>query len=316
MFFQIVLLFVVQLALPAYFLYMLWNGRDATRLEWLSRASYVSVFVLYVFLAGRWDWLSYHLRFAWIALLAVVLVASYRRVRDAPWIDQPDRRWWLNLGGGVVVLLVFTGFLAAVLRGYLYPDRPVQLAFPLQDGWYYTAQGGNSPLLNHHNTHPSQRYGIDIVELNAFGARASGIYPSGLERYVIFGETVHSPCSGTVGKVVDGLSDQAPPETDRDHPAGNHVVVACRGVNVLLAHLHSGSVKVQSGESVETGQPLGLVGNSGNTTEPHLHIHAVRPGDSGESAAGDGVPLSFGGKDAVRNALFLRPRAGFHDTRR
>lgn len=142
-----------------------------------------------------------------------------------------------------------------------------------------------------------------MVELDALGLRAHGIYPTVLERYVIFGRTVHSPCDGTVTTMVDGLPDQVPPAMDRNNPAGNHLVIACQDVNVLLAHLHAGSIVVRSGDRVTRGQPLGRVGNSGNTSEPHLHIHAVRAG-SGDGLTGDGVPILFDGTFAVRNTTF------------
>ncbi len=99
-----------------------------------------------------------------------------------------------------------------------------------------------------------------------------------LDRYPIFGATVHSPCDGAVVAAVDGRPDLIPPDTDREQLTGNHVVIACQGVSVLLAHFQNGSVGVQTGARVTNGQPLGRVGNSGNTSEPHLHLQAVRCG--------------------------------------
>lgn len=60
----------------------------------------------------------------------------------------------------------------------------------------------------------------------------------------IFGETVYSPCNGPVIATIDSLSNQIPPTTDREHPAGNHVVITGEGVNVLLALLQNGRVTV------------------------------------------------------------------------
>jgi hypothetical protein len=82
------------------------------------------------------------------------------------------------------------------------------------------------------------------------------------------------------------------------------LVIACHGVEVVLAHLRSGSVAVAEGERVTVGDVLGRVGNSGNTTQPHLHIHAERGGLPGEILDGQGVPITFGGRFLVRNALF------------
>ena len=56
----------------------------------------------------------------------------------------------------------------------------------------------------------------------------------------------------------------------------NHILLYCKGVTVLLAHFKQGSIRVQAEQLIQEDQPLALVGNSGNTSEPHLHIHAVR----------------------------------------
>jgi murein DD-endopeptidase MepM/ murein hydrolase activator NlpD len=65
----------------------------------------------------------------------------------------------------------------------------------------------------------------------------------------------------------------APGEYDRSHPVGNHVVleIAPRRY-VLLAHLRAGSLRVKPGDQVVCGQPLAECGNSGNTSEPHVHM--------------------------------------------
>ena len=70
--------------------------------------------------------------------------------------------------------------------------------FPLHGGTFYVAQGGDAFWLNRHHMSKSQRFALDIVALNWLGARAWGIYPAALEAYAIYGETVYSPCSGTV----------------------------------------------------------------------------------------------------------------------
>jgi hypothetical protein len=57
--------------------------------------------------------------------------------------------------------------------------------------------------------------------------------------------------------------------------AGNHIVLSTVAGYVLLAHLRQRSVTVKVGDRVEAGQQLGLVGNSGNTAGPHLHIQVM-----------------------------------------
>jgi murein DD-endopeptidase MepM/ murein hydrolase activator NlpD len=132
-----------------------------------------------------------------------------------------------------------------------------------------------------------------------------GFYPRKLERYSIFGTTVVSPSNGVVLRTVDGLPDLPPGQMDRTNAAGNHIVIRLDGVdvNLLLAHLKNGSVSVNIGDRVSTGQPIGKVGNSGNTTEPHLHIHAQTQVTRDGKTEWVGVPIRFGSRWLVRNSL-------------
>ncbi|MFC4259697.1 M23 family metallopeptidase [Marinobacter lacisalsi] len=91
---------------------------------------------------------------------------------------------------------------------------------------------------------------------------------------------------------------------DRDHMAGNHVAIDCGGFFVFLAHLKQGSVAVTPGDPVETGDFLGAMGNSGNSSEPHLHAQRGLP--EGEALAGEPVWLTINGQFPVRNDR-LRP---------
>ena len=76
------------------------------------------------------------------------------------------------------------------------------------------------------------------------------------------------PAAGTVVAAVDSLSDSPMGTTDREHPAGNHVILDHgNGEYSLLAHLQRKSLRVRPGEHVAAGQLLGLAGNSGNTSE-------------------------------------------------
>jgi hypothetical protein len=292
---------LTQLLLPLVLLYDLGRVRERSRLAWLVKAAYTAELTLFVFVAGRWDWTSYYLRYATVGLLVGTVIAAYPRVRRLPsWgRERPARS---ALMGGIVINVFLLALLLLAVRGRFYDGDPVRLAAPLRDGAYYVAHGGDSSLVNHHNTHRAQRYALDIVQLNRYGARAWGLFPSDLDRFVISGASVHSPCDGTIVEAVDGLPDLIPPARDREHPAGNHVVIECGDVRVELAHLQNGSAR-PPGTIVVTGDLVGRVGNSGNTSEPHLHMHAIRAGTASEN--GEGVPMLLDGTFPVRNTVFL-----------
>jgi hypothetical protein len=227
--------------------------------------------------------------------LATVLW-SLRRHASRPWRSshaRPRSHWT-----AVASLVLFGAALGYVGFGLLPPQTPRELAFPLEDGRYVVAQGGGVALLNHHAAHPEQRHAADIVAINAFGFRSSGLVPEELGRYVIYGATVVSPCNGEVVRARADLPDLVPPNSDGDHPRGNYVIVDCGGFNVELAHLQQGSVSVARGDRLAIREAIGKVGNSGNTTEPHLHVHAVSP------ESGIALPMAFDGSTPVRNRVF------------
>lgn len=149
-----------------------------------------------------------------------------------------------------------------------------------------------------HRANPAQRYALDLVKLNRFGNRAGGLSPKSLTEYAIFGDTIYSPCEGIVIKAVDGFPDQVPHNVDINNPAGNHVVMECKGIRVFIAHMMNGSLTVQQGEYVKDSQEIGKVGNSGNTIEPHLHIHA-------EDKSGEPVPILLDGRLLSMNDLLM-----------
>ena len=98
---------------------------------------------------------------------------------------------------------------------------------------------------------------------------------SAVTDYWAYGQQVLAPAAGTVVEVVDGLPDEVPQTIgDTVNPAGNHIIIeVAEGEFLLIAHMQAGSLMVAEGEVVEAGQQLGLVGNSGSTTEPHIHVH-------------------------------------------
>lgn len=299
----VTLLLVVCIALPLFFAWRLWRLDEPTRLGWIVVLAETVLFVALIMLLGRWDIAGMWTRSALIGLMVVTALISLRRHIGHPWVEAGDALFWRRRAVALASLAVYGSALAYVLIGGVFNrNDPRAMTFPLKDGWFVVAQGGGVGLLNYHSKHRAQRYALDITAVNAAGFHSSGLLPDDPARYVIFGKPVISPCTGIVVAAVDGLPDLSPPtpDPDRNNAAGNHVVLACDGLQVELAHLHRGSVMLKAGEPVRAGQPLGQVGNSGNTTEPHLHIQAVDP------RTGTGVQMSFEGIVPIRNTAFRR----------
>lgn len=159
------------------------------------------------------------------------------------------------------------------------PDDPAQdyetettFRLPFDDLWY-TGWGGADRLHNYHVDAPQQRHAYDFVVWQG-GSTFAGEGTAN-EDYYAYGQSVLAPTAGTVVTVVNDLPESQPQiETDAQNPAGNHVVIQTAESEYLyLAHMQPDSIIVAAGDTVEAGQVVGLVGNSGNTSEPHLHIH-------------------------------------------
>lgn len=299
------LMTILLLLVPAVLLVEIWRKRRHGRFAWTLHAGLSAAYITLIFLAGRWDFFSYWLRFVPPAALIILAAAAWRAQPAAGSAsDGVGRRLGLAFDG--LLLLLFVCGAVWAVRGRLNPGPAVELGFPLRaagGSYYYVGGGGSTRIVNNHQAHPGQQFALDIVGLNRWGARTSTPFPEALDDYVIFGDTVVSPCTGTVLAAVDGLRDHVPPARDTVRLAGNHVLLACGDARILLAHLMEGSVRSVAGERVRAGQPLGRVGNSGNTTQPHLHIHAARGGTRTGILNGTGVPMTFCGRFLVRNRI-------------
>ena len=139
---------------------------------------------------------------------------------------------------------------------------------PLKVAW-----GGDKLETNYHAITPDQRWAYDLfVEPYITGSDK-------LEDYGCYGVPVVAPISGYVTIAHDGEPDANPGQVSNNFeaPTGNHVVIQLEtGTYLVIAHLKQGSVVVKTGEAVEEGQVIGQCGNSGNTSEPHIHIHHQR----------------------------------------
>lgn len=151
--------------------------------------------------------------------------------------------------------------------------------------------GGDRLETNYHAFSPDQRWAYDLVVEPALNGS------SNLEDYGCWETPVLAPVGARVHHIHDGEADETPGEASNNiaQPLGNFVVLEMPDESyLLLAHLKSGSVAVSEGDHVEEGEPLGQCGNSGNTSEPHIHIHHQRqdPKEYPVNFA-EGLPLFF-----------------------
>ncbi|MDF9751259.1 M23 family metallopeptidase [Arthrobacter sp. ES3-54] len=155
---------------------------------------------------------------------------------------------------------------------------------------------GSSVLPINGSLHAAQRFAIDWIRLDGEGRLVNGD-PSNVHSYTAYGADIVAVSGGTVVGALNTLDDQNPgrlpdPSTiTLENVLGNHVTVRhSDGRYATYAHMQKGSVTVEVGDSVLPGQTLGKIGNTGNTSAPHLHFQITE----GRSVLGSaGLPFVF-----------------------
>jgi murein DD-endopeptidase MepM/ murein hydrolase activator NlpD len=272
-------------------------GEKRPRARSLRRAELIAYAVPYVpLLWGVFTCWTAGSVLGW-AGVALTTAAVYAFIRGLGAL--PVRPWWANYPLGLLllaalasavrlphlerggtgslivgaVLLVAVVVLLASSRRHRWPEstaRPLAV-FPVDGDWYVVQGGGR--LINHHAGVPEQRGAVDLVRTGPYHGD-----PGKLESYPAYGAPVLAPCAGRVVTAVDGIEDQTPGTIRFAPPYGNRVTIDNGSELVTVAHLRPGTVTVRPGDTVEAGQVLGAVGNSGNSTAPHLHLQADRDG--------------------------------------
>ena len=185
---------------------------------------------------------------------------------------------------------------------------PIVVAAPLRGpDWIAGDSTHNGPdaahrraiLFNGGRAFIAQRYAIDWVRyrlVDGVGTTWSGPEDKN-SSYFCYDAPIYSMTPGKVIEILDGIPENVPHsgkiaiDVNFFNAGGNHIVVDIGyGLYAFYAHLRPGTLKVKVGDEVNRGDILGRLGNSGNSTEPHLHAHIV---DRPSFLAGQGVPYEF-----------------------
>ncbi|QBA63262.1 M23 family metallopeptidase [Muriicola soli] len=163
---------------------------------------------------------------------------------------------------------------------YIAPPRPVgipvlerntsRMILPFREE-VFVYWGGTTLEQNYHLAELSQQYAYDLLMVKD-GRSYQG--DAGVnENYFVFGKEIIAPCDGRVVLVIDGVPDNEPGIMNKEQLTGNTIVLQTDlNEYILFAHLQEGSLQVEEGEEVRQGEVLARCGNSGNSTEPHLHL--------------------------------------------
>ena len=185
-------------------------------------------------------------------------------------------------GGGRIDGLLLTPFIDESLPAMSRNSTPMQLPF---HGEWTVFWGGETRGQNHHVDVPAQKHAFDLVITDA-GGRTYRNNGEVNEDYYAFGQNILAPCDAMVAAVSDSVPDNRPGVMNPKRVPGNYVLLRTAAREyILLAHLKQSSIRVKEGENVKQGTLIGICGNSGNSSEPHLHFH-IQNGDNLHTSTG------------------------------
>ncbi|WP_298332187.1 M23 family metallopeptidase [Haloactinopolyspora sp.] len=249
-------------------------------------------------------------RYGTVLILAGMASAVAGIAVDNGWPVESDQAFAIFLIVGLV--LIVTGLAAVFAPGGDRTDEPRAVRAPVQGRWL--AMNSPATKVPSHGTRAyGQSHAVDLVfdpedrPRPEFGAGAGMRPPSD---FPAFGQPVLAPVAGRVVGVRDDARDHRSRSRwwavlymlvegmireigGARHIVGNHIVIDTGdGCFALVAHLRRDSAEVGIGDVVQAGQRLGQCGNSGNSSEPHVHVQLM---DRASLSAARGMPMIFTG---------------------
>lgn len=200
-------------------------------------------------------------------------------LEGSPVVESLNHRLTIDLGDGLFAL---EGVETPVIT-----SEPIVVGLPFSKAGRWAAIGAPSNVAGHRravmflNGRPwlSQRFAIDWIMLGPDGLASRGDGSRNEDHYC-YGVEAIAVADGVIADTYDKIPDQKPSPTERSVPittetiGGNWVALKlAEGQYGMYAHLIPGSLRVKKGDRVKRGDVIGLVGNTGNSTAPHLHFH-------------------------------------------
>lgn len=207
----------------------------------------------------------------------------------------------------IKLVLILISIVAIIIAGYFaykylvhhqpIPAGAVNIESPLKNGKFWVVQSGKNGKIH---SIPSEKYALDITQYPTLKTWFR-FRKSALEQDPSFGTPIYSPCKGLILQVQQDFPD-VPIGVNGSAAEANVVAVRCDGFGVSMVHFKQNSVVVKINDLVSVGDLIGLMGNSGNSSGPHLHIAAFKKDPVTQEAIN--VPLTFDGQYFYRGDSF------------
>jgi hypothetical protein len=161
----------------------------------------------------------------------------------------------------------------------------------------------------------AQRYAIDFIQIGENDLSYAGDEHKN-QSYYCYGVNALAVNDGKVVAIMDGIPENTPASgrlaispITLENVGGNYILIDIgNGKYAYYAHLIPGSLKVKVGDKVTRGQVIAKVGNSGNSSEPHLHFHIV---DKPTPIAADSIPYAFDEFNIYKANVINEPKESY-----
>jgi murein DD-endopeptidase MepM/ murein hydrolase activator NlpD len=159
-----------------------------------------------------------------------------------------------------------------------------KMILPFHEEWT-ASWGGITEEDNYHVAHNNQKFAYDFL-IKKEGKTFDGDADKN-ESYYAFGKQIIAPCDATVVKVIRDVKDNVPGVLNPGQVSGNTVILKTKNDEfILFAHFKENTIRVMENQIVKQGDMLGLCGNSGNSSEPHLHVSLQNVADMNIATGG------------------------------
>lgn len=220
-------------------------------------------------------------------------------------------------------------------------ENAIILEFPLHGVWI-TPNTPGKKIPSHGIDKYGETYAYDFVGVDE-KEKSNKFYESSLISYLVhgvplnkchgWGSEVYAPCNGEIVRIENGVVERNPVNLKNDlnymrkitklfeqgkavyrEVAGNYIILKCSEKEyALFAHLQMNSICVEEKQTVKTGQIIGRVGHSGNSTAPHLHFQLM---DNIDPKQSKGIPCKFKGYEELKKGRWVEIKNGIPSVNR
>jgi len=212
--------------------------------------------------------------------------------------------------------------------------KPISVKSPLKGEWMVLNSPGTK-VPSHGTDYFAQTYAYDLLQVDwnhkpvKFYKKSTLNYILGkvhLEDCYCYGKPIHAPISGTVIEALDGYPERDPVQPLHDisvafknawffdpqkqsiqEIAGNYIIIQGDETWASLVHMKKGSIKVKKGDKIKSGDLIGNIGHSGNSTAPHLHFQLM---DGPDPITAKGIPCCFREYELFHNNKWITIKNG------